>query len=253
MQLIKYLGFEIDLEDYSLKLPKEKQLKIRKIISGTLSVNKHSARQMAHFAGNIIALSNIFGGLTRLMTRFSYQFIGQQFSWDRKSIVPLACKKEMFFWQITLRKPCLKKFLGYRLPKALVWSDASATGAGGILKAENVRKISSLVWSPSEISQSSTFRELRAIELCLSCFGKELKNTVAKFFTDNFGAMSIVKNGSSKPFLQSIAMRIYWRCVELGLTLEIEWIPREENVVADWVSKNPDWDDWAVENWVFHV
>ena len=65
--------------------------------------------------------------------------------------------------------------------------------------------------------------------------------------------MMVVRNGSTKPHLHSLALRIFHKCVKLGLSLEVEWIPRDMNVVADWVSKNPDWDDWEIENWVFNI
>ena len=58
--------------------------------------------------------------------------------------------------------------------------------------------------------------------------------------------LRIVQVGSRKPHLQDGAMCIFQTCMQFGIRLEMEWIPRSENEVADYISRIVDLDDWQV-------
>lgn len=51
--------------------------------------------------------------------------------------------------------------------------------------------------------------------------------------------------------LQNIALQIYSICLTEHVRLEVEWVPREENTLADAWSRVIDWDDWSVSDWIF--
>ena len=53
----------------------------------------------------------------------------------------------------------------------------------------------------------------------------------------------IVLYGSRKPVLQKEALAIFITCVNHHIRLEPEWISREENEFADYLSKLVDYDD----------
>ena len=63
-----------------------------------------------------------------------------------------------------------------------------------------------------------------------------------RWFTDNQNVVRIVLNGS-KSTLQKLALEIFQMCVAYHITIEPEWIPREWNEVADYISKTVDYDD----------
>ena len=67
-----------------------------------------------------------------------------------------------------------------------------------------------------------------------------------KWFTDNTNVVSIVRKGSMKKNLQEIAIKIFEICLEYKIRLEIEWIPREMNDQADYLSRIVDFDDWGI-------
>jgi len=68
-------------------------------------------------------------------------------------------------------------------------------------------------WSPDEVTQSSTWRELRAVRMVLESFQAKLKNERVRWFTDNQNVIRIVQYGSKKPALQSEALGIFSACV----------------------------------------
>ena len=60
--------------------------------------------------------------------------------------------------------------------------------------------------------------------------------------------------GSKKPHLQEGAMCILFQIyLQHSIKLEMEWIPRTENEVADYISRIVDSDDWHISADVFSM
>jgi hypothetical protein len=55
-----------------------------------------------------------------------------------------------------------------------------------------------------------------------------------------------------KENLQAIAMSIFSICLINGISIEIQWIPREGNTQADYLSKIIDYEDWGVSEMFFN-
>ena len=72
------------------------------------------------------------------------------------------------------------------------------------------------MWTDSERLQSSTWRELSAIEFSLQSFAPVLKGSHVKWFTDNQAAARIV--GSMKLELHRMARRILIFVFSQGFT-----------------------------------
>ena len=65
--------------------------------------------------------------------------------------------------------------------------------------------------------------------------------------------VTIIRAGSMKwGELQDLAMDIFNMCLRNSISLEVEWVPREENQVADFYSKVFDYDDWSVSDRYFN-
>ena len=106
-------------------------------------------------------------------------------------------------------------------------------------------------WSGEEAQLSSTWRELWAIHMVLDSFSSKLKNHRVRWFTDNQNVVRIVLHGSRKPALQEEAMAIFSIGLNHQIRLEPEWIPRDENEFADYLSRLSDPDDWMLNPEVF--
>lgn len=79
----------------------------------------------------------------------------------------------------------------------------------------------------------------------------KLAGSKVKWFTDNQNVARIVLVGSRVAELQVIAERIYNVMLTYQISIEPEWIPREENELADYFSRVIDYDDWALNPVVF--
>ena len=53
--------------------------------------------------------------------------------------------------------------------------------------------------------------------------------------------------------LQRMAINIFSVCVQKGIIIDIQWIPRQENVKADYISNTIDYEDWGVTNDFFQI
>jgi hypothetical protein len=102
------------------------------------------------------------------------------------------------------------------------------------------------MWFANEREESSTWRELKAIDLALSCFKNSFQGKIIKWFTDSQNCVKIVNAGSMKEKLHSLALSVFSTCVEKGISIDIQWIHRTESEKADYISKMFDFEDWGV-------
>ncbi|GIL45685.1 hypothetical protein Vafri_2880, partial [Volvox africanus] len=51
--------------------------------------------------------------------------------------------------------------------------------------------------------------------------------------------------GSKWAHLQAVALKVFWWCKANQVQLSVAWIPREQNVVADFFSKIRESCDWS--------
>jgi len=80
--------------------------------------------------------------------------------------------------------------------------------------------------------------------MIIESFQAKLKNEHVHWFTDNQNVVRIVWHGSKKRALQSEVLRIFSACVGNNIRIEPEWIPREQNELADYYSHFVDYNDW---------
>ena len=127
----------------------------------------------------------------------------------------------------------------------VVYSDASQSGCGAHM-ALNGEQICHKQWTEAESQQSSTWRELSAIEFALKSFSPMLNHSYVKWYSDSQVACMIARVGSMRRDLHGIALRIYQLCLEHGIEFEIDWIPRTQLQKADFLSRLTDIDDWQI-------
>ena len=85
----------------------------------------------------------------------------------------------------------------------------------------------------------------------LHSFALRLRDHTVRWLSDNQNVVRIIQHGRKKPHLQDGAMSIFETCFQHSIKLVMEWIPRSENEVADYISKLGDFDDWKVSLIVF--
>ena len=66
-----------------------------------------------------------------------------------------------------------------------------------------------------------------------------------KWYTNNQATAKIVEVGSMKLELHSLALKIFKICYENSIHWDMEWVPRDCNTRADFISKLVDFDDFG--------
>ena len=100
-------------------------------------------------------------------------------------------------------------------------------------------------------SGDSTWRELKAVHNMLLSVGSTLQAHKVQWHTDNQNITRIIHRGSMKTNLQDIVEDVVHLCAKYHIVLTPVWIPREENHLADYLSKVTDVDDWGIQPHIF--
>ena len=250
-QVGKWLGFHIDMKNFTLSVPLSKIEKLQESLKSNLNEPITTARKIAKLAGSIIAMGPAIGPLTRLFTRNMYRFIYDCPTWDKPRSMQRAVTEEMLFW-----KENLNHVNGYAIKAKhactkIIYTDASDHAYGGFILEKLGNKIAHGEFVDAEEGESSTYRELAAVKYVLQGFKYVLAHQRILWHSDNINATKIINVGSSKNHLQSLALEIHKLCLQSDIQIVSKWIPREQNTLADEISKYYDTDDWGVDNETF--
>ena len=152
-------------------------------------------------------------------------------------------KTELRFWKEKLHDFNSQNIWHSPSAVRLVYSDASDTGYGGYT-VELGSHISQGQWLPHESACSSTWQELKAVHRVLESLANKLSNQRIRWFSENHNVVRILSVGSRNLVLQNEALAIF-------NAIKPEWIPREVNQQADFISRIIDHDDWSVHPAIF--
>lgn len=166
-------------------------------------------------------------------------------SWNSYIKLSNESRDQLKFWERNLTVLNKRYLQNAGDCSRIVFSDASNTGYAGY-EVHTKDGIAHGMWEPGEINKSSAWRELCAVYRVLVDIVSLLKNQRVKWFTDNQAVAKIVEKGSMKQELQNFAMLIFDTCCKNSIQLEVEWIPRDKNEKADYLSRIVEKDDWGI-------
>ena len=109
------------------------------------------------------------------------------------------------------------------------------------------------LWVNDEIAQSSTWRELEALRRVTITNIDKLSGHTVKYCTDNRNIKYILSSGSNVDILQNLCLKMHDICDKYNILFVVEWIPREENKKADYLSRCSDSDDWSISDRIFEI
>ena len=246
----EHLGYFVDLQLGVISVPAVRTQKLKERIASLLDTGA-TARKIAGVTGTVISMGLALGPVARLWTRSLYHQVKLWQSGDRKIELTPESMRELHFW-----KSCYEEFNGQPIwpisPKCTVtsYSDASSWGWGGYV-VQVGRSMSKGNFSEFEASKSSTWRELQGTFNVLSSSVELIQGQILKHLTDNKNVERVLSVGSRTPDLQELVIDIFRLCIQHNIQLVPEWIPREENVVADEISKTIDVDDYMLSPDIF--
>ena len=246
-----WLGIKVNTRTLQFSVPEEKLNKLKTNIDNIANKEECSAKQLAKIAGTLSSMHLALGQIVRFFTRRIYQQIEGRQSWSRTETIAPGTREELQFWSQGLETMNGCSFKPQNTTTTMIFTDASSTGYGGYTVQQLGELICAGTFTNDEVETSSTFRELLAVKYVLQSYGDLLKNQNIQLNSDNMAATRILVVGSSKPHLQNLALDIFQQCIQKSIKLSPEWIPRELNRDADFLSKIRDSDSWGVDETCF--
>lgn len=254
-QKMTWLGFVWDSEEGSIAAAPHRVEKIISSCNSLLDKDNCPVKDLAGFVGMIVSLIPVVGNCSRVTTKQSQICIASSDSWDNFIHLSSPIKKEILFWKENIHKlnHSIISESGPPTVMNVIEGDASSTGLGSILNREN---LTARIFSQEERETHSTYRELANIHYSLLSFLPMIKDSSVKFLVDSQSAARIVETGSMKEELQWFATEIFFICYKNNIALKVEWIPRDQNKLADWASREADVvdiEDWGLTSSFFKI
>ncbi|GLC60617.1 hypothetical protein PLESTB_001648500 [Pleodorina starrii] len=264
----KYLGALVDTSKGCLLVPAEKQMALLQNIQLALDQQPDGCkvRQVASIVGHLMSMSYSFGELSTLMTRRLTAWQGNvlRAGFTLEDRIPLdsASIEELNFWRTAVQRYDGRKPLWppSNLHTIKIFSDAAGRsrysfgGWGGWAKIEGQLVKAAGRWDFDTAPRSSTYLEMRGVWKVLRSLNTRGQLTEQRVMvnTDNYGTFCILtKAGSVVPDIHDVCMSLFWYVIEHKITLVANWIPREQNVLADALSKADISSDWMLHPEVF--
>ncbi len=244
-----FLGYTLDVAQNKLGITLKRRLKVKLALESIDPAQPVLRRTLASLVDRIVSMSFVFGPLVRMMTRALYELMGGEgvYRWDEVVSWSDEALQEFSFWRDFDRAG---RFAGtvplwaeHMIADTIVYSDASDTGVGAV--CGDLRLALPL---PAEaLGTASSCRELHAVLLGLQAFGAHLSGRRVEWRLDSQVAVSVLRAGSRVPECHVVARAVCDLASSLRVVIVPVWIPREENVEADALSKSPDWGDYMLE------
>ena len=253
-QVISWLGTVINTATARIGATHKQITSLQDDLHSLLSTSsaRIPVRKLASVCGKIVSLTNCVGNASRLTTRNLFAVINSASSWNSHGHLSFVSLTELSFWRSNLASlNGIPIWPERNKPSKINYSDASASACGSYINFEG--KVFHQNWSDLKKSQSSSFRELLAVSLSMKAFTESLQAQSVTWFTDNQNVVRIFDCGSRLPELQDLTMDIFQTCLFSGVSIDMEWIPRDLNSAADDISKFIDQDDYAINDTVFNA
>jgi len=187
--------------------------------------------------------------------------------WTRRVIILPNVKRDLRFWTEHIHslngQPILPP-ASRRGIDILINTDASGCGWGGLVSIlhplqsnkSNPTLTFSGTFEPSMVTSSSNYRELMAVLLIFQSAASHLRNSRTDLRLDNQGAASAlgatlphlphrIFGGSNNPSIQAMVISIHDLCIKFAIDLHTFWIPRDQNKLADALSKWHSYDHYS--------
>jgi hypothetical protein len=136
-------------------------------------------------------------------------------------------------------------------PTINIYTDASLKMYGAHDKTNNLNTQG--YWSVDEQKMHINVLELKACEIGLKTFCKNITNTHVRLHTDNTTSCTYINRlGGKIKNLDCIARRIWFWCIEKKIHLSACHVPGVSNTQADGLSRNGNDDlEWSLSETIF--
>lgn len=269
---VEFLGFLLDLVRRVIAVPEAKLAYIERRIREWLAQGDLSPRDMARFAGLLVSIQPAIP-FSKGLARDALRACVGAINWDEAFMPPPALRVVMQWLLDHMR--AWNGTHWYTYPAGLrIMGDYSPTGTGGVIASVSLMEgDEKLVWRsapkllPIEVvsnfsqedfdaiqagSMSSVRGELvAALHLVIVALDEApdtlIRGRTLAYITDGLAAIqALMRMYSPVAEIHALVMELHARVLSRGGRLEGGWVPREYNVLADFLSKVKDPSAWRL-------
>lgn len=260
-QTAQYLGMLIDTVHGHFQVPGDKLDRLRASIKHLMEPGHKHVRQVASVKGQIAAMHWAFGPAAFVFTKQLDAVISSRSAWAAHVVIPAEAIAELQFWLAAMvRFNGLRKLWAPSHVHTVIHTDASGGhefsfgGWGAWAKLDGKIQLAGGRWTPTTRGASSTEMELRAVRHALTSFNRngDLDNQAITIRTDSWNVRDAITRGRTHaaPCIAE-TQQIFLYAIGHNIRLEAVWIPREENQLADKLSKSVEKEDWQLNPAIF--
>lgn len=262
-----YLGMIVDLQRGVFIVPPVKHAELVSLLrTALLQHRRFHVRDLARIKGKLASMSWAFGLAAKFFTKALDADIARAPTWSSSIALSDAAIAELRFWQSNfVRFNGISPIWHSSAVDVVVHVDAAgrsaatAGGWGAWVQLGERRWEAQGSWASVAFSgMSSSAQELQACLYALQSFSNSaashglLAGKSVQLRTDSQNAALALSHGrvyaaDSVP----IAQQVFLFCFEHGIRLSTLWVPREQNIVADALSKVSDTHDVMLSPAVF--
>ena len=252
-QNLIFLGFFLCSLTMTVRLTDSRKEEILQLCLNIINLKRTTIKDFAQLIGKLVAaIPGVEHALLYIkpLEKVKDKQLGiHQGNYKSFMTIPTSIKPNIQWW-IDNVKTSYKK-ISYGPPDLVLYSDSSKQGWGGYNETDN-QKTGGL-WDNKEQEEHINILELKACELTIKAFCKNMTGKHIKVFMDNTNSVAYLKNyGGRTDVLNDIARNIWLWCIEQNLVLTVAHVPGVENTCADALSrlKNDD-TEWSLSDAMF--
>lgn len=252
---IKFLGFIINSESMTVKLPDDKTCEVVQLCEKFMTKDKAHIRDIARLIGKLVASFPAvpYGPLFyRSMETGKIDALAcNNDNYNATMPITESMKTELAWWKENIGTSVNKIDKGNS--EVTLETDATLQTWGakcGVLKAGGYFKDSELKKCNNNINAC----EILAIGLALKAFANIVAGKIVLVRTDNTSAVSYISHmgGTRSHCCNSLAHEVWLWCIQNNTWLTAEFIPGVLNVDADWESRHiNDRTEWSLNEDMF--
>jgi hypothetical protein len=251
--VVKFLEFVIDTFHGVFCLTGLSKDKVCSAIASCLAnPSQVPAKLLARVTGLITSMSLVTGPVSGLFSCYLHRDLDTRSSWQGKVALRSQALVELGFRLTNLENFSTRSLWPVASFTHVLHYDAGANGWGGHMVVNGQEHRAHGAWASDEPHRVnlSTWRELEGLSRLLVSFrqflqGRRVTQTARGDAMNVFHLLN--RGGSQAEHLQEICLRIFWFCQQHNILLEPEWISREQNQLADYLSKVKELDDFGLQ------
>lgn len=244
---IQYLGVIIDSEQMTVRLTEERVQTLKECCQNLIKKNPVTIRDLARAIGLIVASFPAVrhGPLFYRCLEHDKKLAlnKEKGDFDKSCSLSVGSRDELVWWIANVESA--QNEVESKDPDVVVTSDASTIGWGCDCEGEH----SGGLWSVAEKLHHINYLEILAAWFTLKCFSTRLQKKHVRMLIDNTTAVSCINNmgtSHSEP-CNEVTNKMWIWCMKHEIWISAAHIPGKMNVVADFESRQVNWDaEWQL-------